>query len=536
MSDDIKGFGAPISEKNPVGIELEEDDDFFIIKDEIDKQLETPDWKLILTHSEIILKEKSKHLYVASYRGIAEIQTNQFNGFVSAMEMINLLLEKFGLDTYPQEESRKLDALRYWIERSETLLKHYKPSKISENLASQIKKEVNRFKNLMKKNFPDYYQPMETIEDILNSIPVDVKDKKESKKADKERENKKIDQNKTDENNKKKSTSSNQSIEKNQKENNQKQILPKGKEINIDNVGTNEGIKKEKDKILNNCEKIATAIRKIELSNSISYYFNRLYAWGNILILPKINSEGNTNIPAPDPEDAKILSTLEQNKEWEALLRKSENFLPDYKFNLNLNRYSVIAAKNLGSSFENAAKTIEQETCFFLIRFPGIEKLTYNDATPFADSKTKKWLNQISVSEGTGSIQLEPEDSQFYKILQDIHSKGSFKEMIPLIQTQIKQAISYKNKHFWRSELVNLLNKNAQYEFMVPHLEVILEDIDTFNIEKWDQDYALKVYIWAIECYQLLSTEQAKFRVTDLHQRIIKLDLVNAMKLFAVSK
>lgn len=211
--------------------------------------------------------------------------------------------------------------------------------------------------------------------------------------------------------------------------------------------------------------------------------------------------------------------------------------MPDNKFYLDLNCYSAIAANQLGDEYKSVATKIEQETGFFLIRFPGIEKLTFNDGTPFVSSKAQKWLEQVSISSGTSeNIQLEAEDANFTKILQDIHTNESYKEMIPLIQTQIKEAISYKNKHYWRSELVNLLLKNSQYEYMVPHLEIMLEEINRFNMEQWDQDYALKVYMWAIECYQLLSTEQAKSRVSDLQQKIIKLDLINAMKMFAGSK
>jgi len=532
MSEDMKDFANPIGENNPVGIDLKDDDHFKIIQNEINKQLEAKNWELVSKNSETILKEKSKHLLVIVYWSIAETQLNQFSGFFTSMKVINTLIEKFGKDLYPKKEKGKKNAFEYWIKNTRALLRIHKPVNISENQKEQMKNEVDQLKKLLNDIFTKDIPSLQKIEDVLNSIPVAAKEK-ESKKPVKTKEQKESEITETTVDEKKKSSSKQQNKEKQETEKKQKAEIEEMEDVDTDNLENDEDIKRVLNKILKNCENFASGLRQVDLKNRYSYYFNRLHSWGNVSDLPGINSGGNTDIPPPDPEEMNQLNQLEQSKNWTVLLERSESMLPYYKFNLNLNRYSVIAAKNLGSAYEDVVKTIEQETSFFLLRIPGIEKLTFNDASPFADQKTKKWLDQISLSEGGGSVQLEAEDANFHKTLQEIHNKGSYKDMIPLIQAQIKQAISYKNKHFWRSELINLLNKHAKYEFMVPHLEIILEEINTFNIEKWDQDYALKVYIWAVGCFQLISTEQAKKRVNDLHQRIIRLDLVNAMKLFA---
>jgi type VI secretion system protein VasJ len=533
MNEDINSFATPISENKPAGNDIKGDEDFLNIKDEIDKSFDIPDWNLISSLSATILKEKSKHLYVAAYMGEAEIQLNQFKGFISGLKLMCLLLENFGNDIYPKSISARNTAIKHWTIRSEALLPLHLPSMISENLNLEIEQDIKRLKNLLKQYLERPVPSLNPIIQILKTIPVE---KKESKK--KEKESEKIDKKESIPDDASQPKSENVSPEKqlstSKKENKKNLDL---KKTDSESLTDKKSIKRSINTLFGNIKMIARAIRDIDLKDTNSYYFNRFYCWGNISALPPKNAEGNTNIIAPDSKTINYLNRLEQEKKWSELLKESEGYLSANKFCLDLNHSSVIAANHLGTDHEAVAKIIEQEIGFFLMRFPGIEKLTFKDGSPFAESKTKKWLDQISISKGSSDNKhLESEDSKCFEILQDIHKKESYKEMIPLIQAQIKQAISFKNKQFFRSELINILNSHAQYEFMIPHLEIIMDEIEMFNIEKWDQDYALKVYMWAIKMYQLVSTEQAKSRMFDLHQRIIKLDLINAMKMFVESK
>ena len=59
------------------------------------------------------------------------------------------------------------------------------------------------------------------------------------------------------------------------------------------------------------------------------------------------------------------------------------------------------ALDSLGDGYVNAQEAVCQETALFIHRLPALIDLNFSDGTPFADSETRQWLNNISLEAGS---------------------------------------------------------------------------------------------------------------------------------------
>ena len=85
----------PISLDKPAGEDLTYYDSFQEIKEEITK-LSGVNYTLISTASEIILKQNSKDIRVATYYCLARLHLDGSEGFADGLELLAGLLDKFG--------------------------------------------------------------------------------------------------------------------------------------------------------------------------------------------------------------------------------------------------------------------------------------------------------------------------------------------------------------------------------------------------------------------------------------------------------
>jgi type VI secretion system protein VasJ len=111
-----------ISKDKPTGKDYKYEDSYLVIEAEIDKTMSASsvgevDWKLIQQSCEVILKNESKDLKIASYWLYAQWRLLSLDGLTSSLPIYIELLKTYKLKLFPKSKKVKLRILE-WLEES----------------------------------------------------------------------------------------------------------------------------------------------------------------------------------------------------------------------------------------------------------------------------------------------------------------------------------------------------------------------------------------------------------------------------------
>ena len=172
--------------------------------------------------------------------------------------------------------------------------------------------------------------------------------------------------------------------------------------------------------------------------------------------------------------------------------------------------------------------------------FPGLDKLTFADGTAFADLDTRKWLQSISFGQtngiengGAGGSE-SGVDEQNKAIVQEAMAMARKKqvvEAVALLQGQMVHATSSGQKMRWRLAIAQTLLTVKKSQLALPHIDQILNDIDTFHLEAWDPGLAVEGLSLAWKGYSVQGIDAHKLHALEILGRIAKIDPSEALRL-----
>jgi len=112
--------------------------------------------------------------------------------------------------------------------------------------------------------------------------------------------------------------------------------------------------------------------------------------------LPPLDASGRTRLVPPKPEHRALLKRLWLQQSWLELLEQADSLFAQGVNHiwLDLQWYIHQALSRAGTPYDSWAEIIKQDLHGLLTRLPGLETLTWNDGTPFADEVTLNWINQ----------------------------------------------------------------------------------------------------------------------------------------------
>ncbi|ATB37707.1 hypothetical protein CYFUS_003132 [Cystobacter fuscus] len=138
----------------------------------------------------------------------------------------------------------------------------------------------------------------------------------------------------------------------------------------------------------------AGVLRQANPADPLAYRLLRTGLWLHIAQPPPAGANGRTSLPPlPAPLRAK-LETLTTNARWVELLDEAESATAQYRFVLDLQRFSANALASLGATHAPARETLLLELSGFLKRLPAVVELVAADGTPLTDTATKEWLRR----------------------------------------------------------------------------------------------------------------------------------------------
>ena len=288
--------------------------------------------------------------------------------------------------------------------------------------------------------------------------------------------------------------------------------------------------------------KIATYLRENDAGNPMAYRYRRMAAWSPITDLPPADN-GQTIIPPPSAQIIQTLTELRSKGNFSAFLLEAEERLSQYIFWFDLNRWGVESMAGLGDAYQPAQEAVCQETAFLLYRFPGLDDLTFNDGTPFADADTKRWLKSIEFGAGAVTVdsalaayvtQSSTDGDPMSDIIgqaMDLAKKKKLMEAVQLLHEKLKKCYSKKEALLWRLALCQILLDTNRSEMARPHLDLILNDIDSHRLTSWDPELALEGLKVVWTGFNHNSDENFKKQADEILNRIAEINPVDAIRL-----
>jgi len=237
---------------------------------------------------------------------------------------------------------------------------------------------------------------------------------------------------------------------------------------------------------------------------------------------------------------------MRNNGNTEALLKFAEGKLCQYIFWLDLDRYVAEALVRLGDRYRKAHSVVYRETAFLLDRLPGLEDLLFSDGMPFASAETRVWITSIGLDSGRRVDEQKPvqqtppegtEDviAREIGIARKLVKEGRLVEAMGNLHQELKRVASDRDRILWRIGVCQMLVEERQGRIALPHIELVLKDIDSYRLEGYEPTLALRALKLAWQGLNGQPEQEHKSRANDVLCRIARMDMAEAL-LMKISK
>lgn len=151
--------------------------------------------------------------------------------------------------------------------------------------------------------------------------------------------------------------------------------------------------------LLDQARTMATWLRDQENGYLPSVRLVRSVRWDTLHEVPPADASSHTRLIAPRAELRAQMKRLVLQKQWHELLERVEGAFMEGVNHLwfDLQYFQHIALDHVGAPYGAWRELLRADFALFLERLPGIERLAFNDGTPFADDATLEWIARHAV-------------------------------------------------------------------------------------------------------------------------------------------
>jgi type VI secretion system protein VasJ len=501
---------APISASSPAGQDVRNDPDFEALSGEIEKMSSptlsgTMDWNRVLQLSEHILTNKSKDLLVLSYFSVALLKTAGLRGFADSVHVLRDSLEGFWEDLFPVKarmRGRK-NAIEWWQEKVSTHLRELTAQQWSQQDHDTFLEDLNAVDAFLADNMGEPPLLLPTIKAIAalvetiaeTPVPAATPGLAGGPSAP-------------------------------------APLAGAARTVAVDPAET------DADKLLDHGFEIlartATLLSQQDPLNALSFRLNRIAAWTAVTALPPATA-GKTLIPAPDGQIISVLENLYQFRRWRDLLEAAESRVRQFLFWLDLSRYVAEALEQLKR--QDSSEAVATETCQYVKRLPGMDRLAFDNGTPFANEETRVWINSLNIQQSSGGRTAPGNETDIIQIVEkqvEEAAKASRGNKLPAalgaFTDKLNHAPSARVHFIWQFGLCQLLLQVKQPRLAMPHLKELLQTVEVYRLEQWEPDLAVQVLSTVLTGLRLQTGQTDESLEETVLTRIMTLDPVKALE------
>ncbi|MXN79588.1 type VI secretion system protein TssA [Burkholderia sp. 4701] len=162
--------------------------------------------------------------------------------------------------------------------------------------------------------------------------------------------------------------------------------------------GSSAGISSTRD-LLEQARTMAAWLREQENGYLPSTRLVRSVRWDTVHEVPPADAASRTRVAPPRGELRQQFKRLVLQKQWHELLERVEGAFMEgaNHFWFDLQYFQHVALDHVGAPYSAWRDLLRADFALFLERLPGIERLAFNDGTPFADDTTLEWIARHAV-------------------------------------------------------------------------------------------------------------------------------------------
>ena len=511
MDTDYRLLGQePVSEGEPWGKDIRYEDGFSELQSEIDK-LASPGlrdsfkWETVAGLASRILKEQSKDLLVGSYLSAALVHMNGARGLETGSLIIRDLITTYWESLYPSKKRMKgrTAALAWWVEKTEAALDSGKAWGLDSETRNLIIGHMKATDDFLITRTTDF-SLLPLVRKVEKLIPEDRPHKNNAIRQAPE------------------------------------QAGPGPSEpVDMTMVSADE-LMKSLIPVFQKIKQSSKIVNDDKDDNPQAYRWLRFSIWESLTTLPDAKDKV-TRIPPPDPRILSRIESLCRAEDWKGLVLSSESALYSSRnlFALDLNRYSFEALSKLGGKYQNAGNVVAAETFHFANRMGGVEHLMFSDKTPFADDKTKEWLNSLRndgardtsppILKNTADMFVVEDD--ITRIRERLKKGARLSDVVALFQDRIRSGTSEKEILRLRTELAAVLGEAKQGKMAAVQMELVLDTVNRHRLGTWDPDFAFDTLKRVYRTVKSYPDVRGVIKADNILSELAKINMVEAMKL-----
>lgn len=464
--------------ENICGIDCKYEDDYILIEQEIDKlnsiYSDPIDWELVNANSITILENKSKDYKLATWWIYSIWKLYSWNGLNDNLSLYNDFINKYSNQLFPSSLKSKINNL-YWLE--ELLTKEILSN--NDNTAAHIYAslyiEFKQLSETIQTHINDEKRFFRKIIDLLEPYYQEEQNTKDSE-----------------------------------------QIQIQEKAIPTDEFNFNSqssldisGANKMVSEIKKALSSITKYYREQNIINLQTIRMVRFIAWLEIDELPYTQS-GHTTLMYPplELEIDEIHSLIAEEKYIEAI-NLTEEIIEVVPFWLEGHyiTYDLLTKINK----EQEALEVKNQLLNFIELFNGIEKYSFNDNSSFLSKKVHTWVQTLQTDNSSSASSQKSGKSEFDSQLEHINELTQSKKILDamqLVETYYNSSSTAEEKFIWRLNHAELAIEFNKKNVALALLLDLKEDINKFQLDKWNPKLASKVYALILNTYTNIDIEQ----------------------------
>jgi type VI secretion system protein VasJ len=515
---DLSSFATlgsrPVPGDSPAGGDARYEPEYAAVLEEIEKlSFSGPgqgiSWSVVETNAAAVLAGRSKDLQIAAYLGVALWQSSGLEGMLVGIRILADMLATYWETAWPalKRARGRVNAVNWWHERTYAFMKDpaTQALRVSPELGKNLEGELDRLDGLITSLMPDA-APLSNLKAAVRQLsaqpPAGSPDKEAAGPAARAADAAAA-----------------------------QPVLSAAGSL-PDFAGSGEG---DLPRLRHNFvaaarDYLPTALRA-EPTDAPLWQLSRLVAWGAVTEIPASES-GSTQLPAPDAEAlAQAGLQLKAGNALEAALT-AEAFFASAPFCLDAQEVIHKALSSLGPRFDAAAQSIPDMAAAFIRRFPGVEKLSFINGTPFASPQTLIWLRAASASRGEQQDgDTRPTNAgaceSVFASARDLASRDKLVEALAVVDDAKKQSPATNLRlTVCQARLLCEAGKTDAAGFLA---EAILRETTARDLDDWDPESALEALLAVRDAF-VLSGGRYEEPLRDVRRRIARLRPASALE------
>ncbi|WP_375773426.1 type VI secretion system protein TssA [Archangium gephyra] len=278
----------------------------------------------------------------------------------------------------------------------------------------------------------------------------------------------------------------------------------------------------------------AGVLRRANPADPLAYRILRTGLWLHISQPPPTGAHGRTSLPPLPPPLRTKLETLAAHSRWVELLDETESATAQYRFALDLQRFSANALTALGPPHASAREALLLELSSLLKRLPAVVELVAADGTPLADATTKEWLQREVLATPAAA----PRRPSLPPLPRDVEAppEGASSEgetqTVELLQGHVAAATTARARFVARLRLARLCAQSGQASIARALYEVLDAECTSHALDYWEPALAAACLEGFLTCLTL-EKDSSNGLVGDFwirYRRLAQLDPAAALR------